>query len=67
MKEFAGNAPIYFDPSSPRDLAEKLASVLNDPRRMKDLGEKAERQSQKFDWTSSARITWQSIVAVAGG
>jgi glycosyltransferase involved in cell wall biosynthesis len=61
MPEFAGDAAVYFDPKSPDDLAEKLATVLADSDRMKVLARKAAEQSQLYDWTSSAQITWRAI------
>jgi glycosyltransferase involved in cell wall biosynthesis len=65
MPEFAGGAPVYFDPTSPTDLAEKLANTLADSSLMEDLGEKARQQSQRFDWRSSAQATWDSILELA--
>lgn len=65
MPEFAGEAAVYFDPRSPRDLAEKLAMVLADPVRMKDLAGRAEKQSQHYDWDLSAHKTWRLIHQLA--
>jgi len=65
MPEFAGEAAVYFDPKSPRDLAEKLAAVLADQARMKDLAEKAQKQSQHYDWDISAHKTWRLIHQLA--
>ena len=65
MPEFAGEAPVYFDPKSPRDLAEKLATALADPSRMKDLAERAQKQSQNYDWDVSAHATWRLIHQMA--
>jgi glycosyltransferase involved in cell wall biosynthesis len=64
MPEFGGDAALYFDPRSPDDLAEKLAALLVDPPRMKDLAARAENRSQLFDWESCAQRTWQSILAL---
>jgi glycosyltransferase involved in cell wall biosynthesis len=61
MPEFAGGAAVYFDPNSPDDLAEKLATVMADAALMTKLGEKAEKQSLLYDWASTAMMTWQSI------
>jgi glycosyltransferase involved in cell wall biosynthesis len=62
MPEFGGDAALYFDPRSPGDLAEKLAALLVDPPRMKELAARAENRSQLFDWESCAQRTWQSIL-----
>jgi len=61
MPEFAGEAAVYFDPSLPDDLANKLATILDDRDRMRELGEKAVAQSRLYDWASTARTTWQAI------
>ena len=65
MPEFGGDAALYFDPSSPRDLAEKLAVLLADPPRMKELAARGEKQSQHFDWESFGAKTWRSIHEIA--
>ena len=66
MPEFAGDGALYFDPRSPGDLAEKLASLLDDPGRMKELAVKAENRSRLYDWESCAERTWQSIDQLTG-
>jgi glycosyltransferase involved in cell wall biosynthesis len=64
MPEFGGDAALYFDPRSPGDLAGKLAALLVDPPRMKELAARAEQRSQLFDWESCAQRTWQSILGL---
>ena len=61
MPEFGGDAVIYFDPSSPHDLADKLAGVLDDHRLMKKLSTKVIRQSNLYNWEIAAKHTWSSI------
>jgi glycosyltransferase involved in cell wall biosynthesis len=61
MPEFGGDGALYFDPRSPQDLAEKLAALLDDPVRLKELGVKAELQSRRYDWETCARRTWDSM------
>lgn len=65
MPEFGGDAPVYFDPRSPDDLARKLASLLGDPNRMSELAAKAENRSRFYNWESCAEKTWQSIYQLA--
>ncbi len=65
MPEFGGDGALYFDPRSPSDLAEKLAALLDNPPRMKELAAKAETQSRLYDWESCAQRTWQSIHQLA--
>jgi glycosyltransferase involved in cell wall biosynthesis len=61
MPEFAGDAAVYFDPTSPADLAEKLAWVLEDPDRMRELSAKARERSSRYDWAQTAAATWKVI------
>jgi glycosyltransferase involved in cell wall biosynthesis len=61
MPEFAGDAAVYFDPSSPIDLADKLASVLDNPARIHELSAKASERSLLYDWNLTARRTWGAI------
>jgi glycosyltransferase involved in cell wall biosynthesis len=61
MPEFGGNAVLYFEPRSPADLADKLASLLDEPQRMTDYGERGLEQSQLYRWETSAARTWEAI------
>lgn len=67
MPEIAGNAALYFDPRSPDDLAEKLATILDDPERMRDFGEKATERARLYEWASTAQETWSAIRQLATG
>ena len=61
MPEFAGAAAIYFNPSSPEDLAEKLLWLLDRPDLLEDFGCRARERSLLFDWGKTADLTWRSI------
>ena len=61
MPEFGGDAAIYFDPSSPVELAEKLRSVIDDPVGMAELSERALRRSLLYDGPQTAQRTWELI------
>jgi len=61
MPEFAGDAAIYFDPSSPEDLAEKLLWLLNRPGLLDNYGCRARERSLLFDWEKTAEVTWRAI------
>lgn len=65
MPEIAGDAAVYFDPKLPDDLADKLATVLDDTTRMRDLGEKAAERSRLFNWAATAQTTWRAIRQLA--
>lgn len=61
MPEFGGESVVYFDPSSPADLAEKLASIINDPAYVDMLSKKAVEHSIQYDWNKAASLTWNAI------
>ena len=61
MPEFGGDAVVYFDPSSPADLANKINSSIDDPVAMGNLSRKARERSADFNWEDTARKTWEAI------
>lgn len=65
MPEFGGDAVRYFDPYAPRELAELLAEMLDSPEALASWGEKAYSQSLKFQWETSARLTWSALRELA--
>jgi len=65
MPQFAGNAAVYFDPASPEELAERVASLLEDPARMEELSGNAKKRSLPYDWIRTAEVTWKLIENLA--
>jgi glycosyltransferase involved in cell wall biosynthesis len=65
MPELAGDGAIYFDPASPRELADKLLAIIDDPCRLNEMSEKAKQRSQLYDWSKTARSTWDVIQQTA--
>ena len=65
MPEFAGDAAVYFDPTLPVELAEKLTWLLGDPGRMRELSAKARERSFRYDWPRTAATTWKLIEEIA--
>lgn len=61
MPEFGGTGAIYFDPDSPADLAEKIASVIDQPLALEAWGHQALTRSHDFNWEETARRTWEAI------
>ena len=57
MPEFGDEAVIYFDPYTPKDLANKILMLEKDPAVMKTLSEKAYLQASKFDWETTTQNT----------
>lgn len=61
MPEFGGDAVVYFDPSSPADLADAILAVIDDPVRQAQLSLRAYERSRLYDWKKSAQLTWDAI------
>jgi glycosyltransferase involved in cell wall biosynthesis len=67
MPEIGGDAVIYFDPATPDDLAEKLARIVDDPDRMKELSTSAMERSFQFDAGRAAEQTSHAIAKLHQG
>lgn len=65
MRELAGDAAIYFDPSRPEDLAGKLASLLDSSTRERELSRSASARSELYNWQKTAAATWKAIANLA--
>lgn len=57
MPEVYQDAAHYFDPRSPKDLAEKVAEVIDNPALKKELITKGQKQLQKYSWERMAQET----------
>ena len=58
---------MYFDPTSPDDLADKLASIVDAPDRMAELSRRARERSLKYDAGRAAVETWNAIASLYRG
>jgi glycosyltransferase involved in cell wall biosynthesis len=65
MPEIGGDAPRYFAPSDPEDLAQAMNDVLGNPDHAMELATAAATRSKLFDVSVSARDTWKRILALA--
>jgi len=57
LREVYGDAAVYFDPSSPSDIAQKIKSVVYSPQKIKSLVEKGRKQAKKYSWIKMAQET----------
>ena len=62
MPEVAGDAALLVDPSDPEDIADKLHQIYKDEGLRGRLIANARQQIKKFDWESSARNLWASMM-----
>lgn len=61
MPEVAADAPVYFHPDDPDDLAGKLTSILDDEAQLQRLGRRAAARAQLFSWERTAIDTWTAL------
>lgn len=59
MPEVYGNAALYFDPYNPKDMADKLSKVLDDPKLRQQLIDAGHKQVKKYSWQKMAKQTLQ--------
>jgi glycosyltransferase involved in cell wall biosynthesis len=64
MPEIGGNAVEYFSPFDSDDLLRAMLRVLNDKNYAEELAAAAGTRSKCFDSRSSARDTWDRILAL---
>lgn len=57
LKEIYGDAAAYFNPQDPADIAQKIKSVTNSPKKIWELTEKGQKQAQKYSWLKMAEET----------
>ena len=66
MPEVLGDAPLYFDPDRPDELAESLLSLLDDPDEAARRGAAGRRIAEQFTCRRMAEETaqvWKEVAA----
>lgn len=64
MPEFGMDAPLYFDPNSPEDIAKKILVIIDDPTRLDQMARRARKRARCFDWQWTIQRTWETIKEV---
>lgn len=62
LPEVGGDAAIYCDPYSVKDIKEKLLQLLTDDQLQKDLIVKGLARSRQFSWDQTAQDLWNAFV-----
>jgi glycosyltransferase involved in cell wall biosynthesis len=57
LPEVLGDAAVYFDYTSSKDLADKIASVLKKKSLRAELKRKGRKQAKKYSWEKTAQET----------
>lgn len=55
--EIFGDAAVYFDPRNVTDMSEKLALVIDNPKKQAELRARGYKQLKKYSWEKMARET----------
>jgi glycosyltransferase involved in cell wall biosynthesis len=66
LPEVYSNAAIYFDPTDTDDMAEKITSVLSDPKLAKDLSARGKARVKEFSWQRCAANTHRAYLQALG-
>lgn len=67
LPEAGGDAALYVDPKSAKDIAEKMEKLLSDPGLRDELIEKGKKQAAKFSWEKAAKETLSVLEGVMNG
>ena len=65
LPEVAGDAALYFDPTSPTAIAETIGRLLADEDLRTDLAERGIAQAAQFTWSKTAAATLEIYRQVA--
>lgn len=64
LPEIYGDAAAYFDPRDPRDMAERILSVVTDEKAREDLKSKGLKRAKLYSWEKCAEGTLRVIESV---
>ena len=59
--EFIKDLEIYFDPTSPADIAQKMEEVFSDNLYRNNISKKLLELSESYSWENTASKTWETI------
>jgi len=65
IPEVIGHKDALFDPTNPRDIAEKINAILTDDGLRNFLSEHGLQQAKKFSWQASARRALDAFETIA--
>ncbi|HEU5347707.1 MAG TPA: glycosyltransferase family 1 protein, partial [Ktedonobacterales bacterium] len=65
LPEVAGDAALFFNPSSPQELADRLKQLADDPRLRSELVRRGSERLTYFTWDRTAQQTYGAFEAAA--
>jgi glycosyltransferase involved in cell wall biosynthesis len=66
LPEIAGDAALFANPSSPQDIASAMNKLYLDAHLHQQLIELGTQRKNKFTWSDTAELLWQSVLKVKG-
>ncbi len=60
MPEICGDAPIYFDPDDPGDIAAKILEILRNDTLRAELIRRGTLRASEFSWQRTAQLTLEA-------
>ena len=66
LREIAGDAAVFADPTNPRDIAEAMSNVLQDEGLQRTLASKGLLRAKSFSWEKCGRETLEILASVVG-
>ncbi|HXY53893.1 MAG TPA: glycosyltransferase family 1 protein [Nitrospirota bacterium] len=57
IPEVVGDAGVFFDPTSPEDMADKIWQLWKDDERLKEMRKRGLERAKLFSWDETARKT----------
>ena len=64
MPEFAEDAAIYFNPEKPDELARCLYEYLDNPIKLREIGNLAVEKSHRYSWEETAKKTYEVLLEI---
>ncbi|MCK4787533.1 MAG: glycosyltransferase, partial [Desulfobacteraceae bacterium] len=61
MPEFAKEGAVYFDPSNPDQLAQRMLEVIDNPKKVEELSRAAYLNSLNYSWEATGRKTFKMM------
>jgi glycosyltransferase involved in cell wall biosynthesis len=58
LPEVYGDSALYFEPTNPLDLADKIVLLLKDHKLHRELALKGKNQVKKYSWAKMSKETW---------
>lgn len=67
LREVGGDAAVYFDPRDPKDMGDRIGSLIKDETLRAERSRASLRRAQDFSWADTARRTWSFCREILNG